>query len=95
MALIQILKKNWRSDNKVSTLRLSAGNKLIIKEREWKCKYCSGVLTEQSICLECKKPVDMVCLFCEKVTMFDEHEFCYCQLELLVPKTGGKTNCQC
>jgi len=93
MALLQILKKNFRPTNNTATLRVSAGNKLALKE-EWICRFCSGVLTEQSICLECKKPVDMLCLFCGKNTMYDEHEFCYCQLELLIPQTGGKTNCQ-
>lgn len=89
MALLQVLKKKHQPDNETQTLQVQIRNKLVLKEKEWECKFCSGVLTEQSICSECKKPVDLVCLFCGKATLYDTHEFCYCQLEILVPQTRG------
>ena len=94
MALLQVLRKKQQPSNE-ATIQVQVRNKLVLKEKEWECKFCSGVLTEQSICSECKKPVDLVCLFCGKEEFYDTHEFCYCQLELLIPQTREEYSCHC
>ncbi|HSA97767.1 MAG TPA: hypothetical protein VLF17_01665 [Candidatus Nitrosotenuis sp.] len=81
----QLIVKNWQllpSKNLAETTPVKKGEKYGYKKFQ-KCESCSGLLIEYNCCTECKNPVDLICMKCNKKTMYDAHEFCYCQLEVL------------
>jgi hypothetical protein len=55
------------------------------------CQKCHSDLTDCSYCRECRQIIQQTCLGCGKKELKELHEFCYCQLEVLVPSTGGFT----
>lgn len=88
----QILKKNWQPLPQkilVSSIPEEKGNELGYKKFR-SCEACNGLLIEDNCCTECKHPVDLICMSCGKKTMYDSHEFCYCQLEALTASSLWK-----
>ncbi len=47
------------------------------------CTKCGGMMTESSICRECRNVLHLVCVSCDDKIWTDIHEWCYCQMELL------------
>ncbi|MGI0003606.1 MAG: hypothetical protein ACRD91_05265 [Nitrosopumilaceae archaeon] len=58
------------------------------------CAKCSGPLIEASFCTECRGIIDLICMVCGLKSTYDTHDFCYCQLDVLMP-TGPKENLTC
>jgi len=53
------------------------------------CQKCQNDLVDCSYCRECRQIVQQTCLGCGNKELKGLHEFCYCQLEVLVPNIGG------
>ncbi|WP_100182640.1 hypothetical protein [Candidatus Nitrosotenuis aquarius] len=81
--------KNWHplpEKSLVSGVPDKKGEKLGYKKFH-DCEICNGIMIADSYCTECKNPIDLICMQCGQKIMYDNHEFCYCQLEVLTTKS--------
>ena len=76
------LNKKWYLESKNPTKSISKKDR---KEEADACQLCDGYRIECSYCIECRNPIQKSCIKCGTRTWVDTHEFCYCQLEVLVP----------
>lgn len=74
-------------ENLVYSNPVKEGKKLEQQNCFGDCEKCKGPLVGASFCTECRGVIEVSCLYCGERIWYDAHEFCYCQLELLVPQT--------
>lgn len=53
------------------------------------CQKCQNSMVDCSYCRECRQVVQQTCPNCGNKELKGLHEFCYCQLEVLVPNIRG------